>query len=192
MAIGVSRRAFILSLGLIASRSPVLLWGQQPTVEHKHATHGPHHGELLEIGKHEFHAELVLIEDKKQIDIYLLDRELKSNVAIGSPQLSVNVTYKGKPTQFPLKAIPQESDQRGLSSRFGTTSSELLDALHGAKSDARMNVRIGSKNYVVKIVHTHDHSGHSHAGHSHVGQSASDKVGNQNANRTPILIPKKR
>ena len=48
------------------------------TPKHVHPTHGPHGGELLEIGKEEFHAELIMNETKKQMVIYLLEKDAKS------------------------------------------------------------------------------------------------------------------
>ena len=131
--------------------------------KHVHPTHGPHGGELLEIGKEEFHAELVVNESKKQMVIYLLDKDAKSFIAIEAPFLAANFMLAGKPVQVQLKSIPQDFDQNGLSSCFGAVSPELIDALHAAKSDPKLAVRIRNKSYVTKIIHKHDHSGHNHA-----------------------------
>ncbi|HUP78432.1 MAG TPA: hypothetical protein VM260_07680 [Pirellula sp.] len=131
--------------------------------KHVHPTHGPHGGELLEIGKEEFHAELVVNESKKQMVIYLLEKDSKSSIAIEAPFLAINFMLAGKPVQVQLKSIPQDFDQNGLSSCFGAVSPELIDALHAAKSDPKLAVRIRNKAYVTKIIHKHDHSGHNHA-----------------------------
>ena len=133
------------------------------TNAHQHAAHGPHKGDLLEIGKHDYHAELCLDEQRKQIVVYLLDRELKNYVAIDAPALSINLKLAGKPAQIKLPAMPQKADRSGWASCFGATSPELMTALHDPKSDARLSLRIGDKSFVVKVVHNHDHTGHNHA-----------------------------
>ena len=131
--------------------------------KHMHSTRGPHGGELLEIGKEEYHAELVVDESKKQLIVYLLEKDAQSGIAIDAPDLAVNLVLKGKPVQIKLKALPQEVDPKGFASCFGVNSPELMDALHTPKSDPRLSVRIRNKSYVAKIIHKHDHTGHSHA-----------------------------
>jgi len=145
----------------------VPLFAQQPAAPvsgevHSHAEHGPHGGELLEIGKEEFHAELVIDETKKQLAIFLMDSKVKDFVALDVPFLAVNLKMAGKPVQMKLKPMPQEIDKPGFASRFGITSKELLDALHGGHADAKLALKIGSKAYAVKLVHDHDHAGHNH------------------------------
>lgn len=133
-----------------------------PAKAHDHAALGPHHGNLVEIGKEEYHAEIVLNEEKKQIFVYLLDKEVKGSVAIDAPFVAVNLLINGKPLQFKLKAAPQPVDPKGLSSCFGAVSPELMDALHHPKSDPKLALKIRNKSYSVKIAHDHDHAGHDH------------------------------
>ena len=128
---------------------------------HEHVSHGPHDGELLEVGKEEFHIELVIDEKKKLVVIYLLDKAAKSYVEIDAPFVPVNLLIAGKPMQIKLKSMPQEEDKKGLSSCFGAVSPELLDALHAPKSNPRIALKLQNKSYTVKI--THDHSNHAHA-----------------------------
>lgn len=128
-----------------------------PTKEHDHAEHGPHHGDLLEIGKEEYHAEVVVDEAKKQLVVYLLDKEVKAYVAIDAQFVAVNLLLNGKPVQIKLKAAPQPVDQKGFSSCFGAVSPELIDALHNPKSQPRLALKIRNKSYSVKIAHDHDH-----------------------------------
>ncbi len=153
--------AFVLS-------AQVSLNAQQGTVtktatQHQHAAHGPHHGELLEIGKEEYHAEIVVDETKKYLTLYLLDSHAKSYVAIDAPFVGVNLKLAGKPAQLKLKPVPQEFDKPGFASRFGLESSPLLDAFHGGHADAKLALKIGGKAYSVKLEHQHDHAGHTHA-----------------------------
>ncbi|MEQ1825593.1 MAG: hypothetical protein ABL921_06585 [Pirellula sp.] len=133
---------------------------------HDHAQHGPHHGELLEVGREEYHVEIVIDEIKKQFVVYLLDKEVKSYVAIDASFVAMNLLIKAKPMQIKLKAAPQQADQKGFSSCFGGIHPELIDALHDPKAEPKLALKIGNKSYSVKIVHRHDHSGHDHAGHN--------------------------
>ncbi|MFO0940294.1 MAG: hypothetical protein U0930_05950 [Pirellulales bacterium] len=146
---------------------------------HDHDAHGPHDGELLVVGKEEFHLELCVDEAKKQVIIYILDKSAKTAVAIDQPQLTINLKLNNKPTQIKLKAMPQQSDKSGTASCFGLVSADLLNGLHDEKSDARMVLKIGTKQYSVKVVHNHDHSGHDHAGHDHSNHNHATSSGGQ-------------
>lgn len=135
--------------------------------EHDHEAHGPHEGELLVVGKEEYHLELCVDEAKKQVLIYILDKSAKSAVAIDQQQLAINLKLNNRPLQFKLKAMPQQTDKSGTASCFGLVSADLLNGLHDEKSDARLVLKIGTKQYSVKVVHSHDHSGHDHSKHNH-------------------------
>ena|GEM_PF-1541977 len=131
--------------------------------KHAHPDHGPHDGELLELGNEEFHVELVVDEAKKQMVIYLLEKDAKTSVAIEAPFVTVNLRLSGKPKQIQLPSIPRTTDPKGQSSCFGAVSAELFSALHSTKADPKLAVRIRNKAYVAKLVHSHDHAGHKHA-----------------------------
>ena len=149
--------ALTVGLTLVASTATAQQRTTAPAHNHAHG-HGPHNGDILEIGQHDFHAELCLDEQKKQTTIYILDKALKNYVAIDAPALLVNVKIAGKPMQIKLPAIPQKSDAEGKSSCFAGISPDLMNALHDANSDARISLRVGDKNYVVKVVHHHNHN----------------------------------
>lgn len=131
--------------------------------EHDHSAPGPHAGKLFEVGKEEYHIELVVDETKKQLVVYLLDSRVKDYIALDLPFLALNLKMKGKPAQVKLLPMAQEIDKNGFVSRYGVTNSDLIDALHGGHADARLALKIGNKAYSVKIDHEHDHAGHSHA-----------------------------
>ena len=163
-------RSCIVSLVAVAFLLNASVFGQQtvpgaaaPVKEHDHAEHGPHHGDLVEIGKEEYHAEIVVDEAKKQMVVFLLDKEVKGYVGIDTPFVAVNLLINGKPVQIKLKAAPQAVDQKGFSSCFGAVSPELIDALHNPKSQPKLALKIRNKSYSVKIAHDHDHAGHEHA-----------------------------
>lgn len=160
-------RVFLLSLSsfLVVFLSAVHAQSPVPpaALQSAHPAHGPHSGELLEIGNEEFHAEVVVDETKKLFAIYVLDAQAKSYVALDAPFLAVNMKLANKPVQFKLKAVPQTTDKAGYSSCFQLTSPELMNGLHANGSDPKLTLKIGKKSYVVKIVHDHDHAGHNHA-----------------------------
>lgn len=123
---------------------------------HDHGAKGPNKGELLEIGRGEYHGELVIDEESKQVVVYLLDGSLKNYIAIDAAFVTVNFKNGTQPAQVKLLPVPQDADVKGSSSRFGLISPELFEALHDAKSDAKLSLRIGKKNYVSKLAHSHE------------------------------------
>lgn len=172
--------AYAFGFGLMVSGSMGLAFGQntaQPAKSipgksaddghegHDHAAHGPHDGELLEVGKEEYHVELCVKEEKNQVVVFLLDNKAKSYVSLNVPFIAINAKVKGKPVQFKLKAMPQETDKQGTASAFGLVGSELVSAIHDESSDARLAFKIADKPYSVKL--KHEHAGHDHEGHDH-------------------------
>lgn len=167
--------AFVIAFVLSLSSSRTII--AQPATAaatqhaHDHPEHGPNKGELLEIGHGEYHAELVLNEETKEVTIFLLDGKAKAYVAVNTPSLVVNFKRGGRPFQVKLAAAPQDIDEKGFSSRFAMKSAELMDSLHNAKSDPRFAIRIGNKSYIAKLTHSHDHN-HAHGdshNHNHAG-----------------------
>lgn len=144
----------------------------------KHAEHGPHDGDLLEVGNEEYHIEVVVNEEEKTIALYVLDQNVEKPVAIEAEHILVNFKRQGKPQQIKIAAKPQETDAKGITSCFAGQSNELFDALHDAHSDTKLSLKIGKKAYNVKLTHDHDHA---HA-HSHAAKST--KTQTTNANRT--------
>lgn len=160
-------RVILMSVSLVLMAIPSAVQAQSPVPpaapKSAHPVHGPHEGELLEIGNEEFHAEVVVDETKKLFAIYVLDAQAKSYVALDAPFLAINMKLANKPVQFKLKAAPQTTDKAGSSSCFQLTSPELIHGLHANGSDPKLSLKIGKKSYVVKVAHDHDHSGHKHA-----------------------------
>jgi hypothetical protein len=130
--------------------------GQQGA--HAHPTEGPHGGTLIELGKEDYHAELVHDEAADTVTVYLLDGAAKEPVAIDAKQLSLNLIVGGKPQQFPLDAQPQSNDPAGKYSAFGSTSAVIGKALHAKGTTGRLNVTVAGKVFVGKLgAHTHPH-----------------------------------
>jgi hypothetical protein len=126
---------------------------------HSHPTEGPHHGTLIELGKEEYHAELV--HDDKTVTIYILDGAAKAAVPIDSQELVINLVHDGKPEQFKLPASPDADDPSGKSSRFALQDAHLLEEIEHAHATAKLNVLIGGKSYRGDI--KCNHAGHDHA-----------------------------
>ena len=130
------------------------------TVEiHNHPSEGPHHGTLVELGKEEFHAELV--HDDKSVSIYILDGKAKTAVPIDASEVVINLLHDGKPEQFKLAAVPETSDPSGKSSRFVAEDPELASHMDDHAAAPKLSVTINGKSYRGVITHDHEH-GHAH------------------------------
>ncbi|MGV3485496.1 MAG: hypothetical protein ACO1RT_13855 [Planctomycetaceae bacterium] len=149
------------------SDAPLVMDSATPaTVDvHEHASEGPHHGTLIELGNEEYHAELV--HDDQSVTIYILDGTATKSVPIDATDVAINLVHDGKPSQFKLEASPDASDPAGKCSRFALQNAELVEALKHDDAAARLSVLIGGKAYRGDI--HHDHAGHDHAEHDHAG-----------------------
>ena len=130
--------------------------------EHEHATEGPHHGSLIELGNEDYHAELVHDEQAGSITVYILDSSAKVAVPIDTKELTVNLSHDGQAEQFSLAASPVVSDPPGQSSRFTSSDVELAEELDHEGTQAQLIVPINGRQFRGKISHDHDHEGHEH------------------------------
>ncbi len=128
--------------------------------EHAHPTEGPHHGDLVELGNEEFHAEVVHAEGG-MVSVYILDSGAKAAVPIDATELTINITHDGHAEQFKLPADRDASDPDSKSSRFSLKDEELASDLDSHDATARLVVTINGKSYSGKIAHIHD-AEHSH------------------------------
>lgn len=129
-----------------------------PAHAHAHPTEGPHHGSLIELGREDYHAELVHDDTTDTVTIYILDAAAAKAVPIAAKQLMLNVRAAGKVQQFPLAAQPQTTDPDGSSSAFAATDKQLCTLLDTKGSSGRLNVEIAGKRYVGQVGgHTHPH-----------------------------------
>lgn len=131
---------------------------------HGHAEEGPHKGSLIELGKEEYHAELVHDDAAHKVTIYLLDGAAQKPVGSADKELVVNLVVAGKPQQFKLPAAPQEGDAAGQASRFEVVDEAFCEALDAEKTTGRLNVTIAGKTFSGDVAHGgHDHDhGHKH------------------------------
>ena len=129
--------------------------------EHAHATEGPHHGPLIELGNEEYHAEVVHDDATGAVTIYLLDSHAEKSVTTTATEVTINLKHGDTPEQFKLAAQPEEGNPAGQSSRFTLTDKELVEHLHEAAAGAKLNVTIGDTPYSGAIP-AEDHAGHDH------------------------------
>lgn len=129
--------------------------------EHAHATEGPHHGPLIELGNEEYHAEVVHDDATGAVTIYLLDSHAKKAVTTSATEAVINLKHGDTPEQFKLAALPEEGNPTGQTSRFTLTDKELVEHLHEAAAGAKLNITIGDTPYS-GAVPAEDHAGHDH------------------------------
>ena len=138
-----------------------------PHAEHAHPSEGPHHGDLVELGNEEYHAEIVHGE-AGSVTVYILDSGAKVAVPIDAQEVSINVTHNRNASQFRLPADRDASDPEGKSSRFSGQDEELAGYLDSADALAKLAVTIDGKSYSGKIEHAHEGEGdHKHDEHKH-------------------------
>lgn len=134
--------------------------------EHAHPSEGPHHGDLVELGNEEYHAEVVHGEGGS-VSVYILDSAAKSVVPIDATELTINITHDGNAEQFKLPADRDTSDPEGKSSRFTLKDEELSSDLDSHDAAARLVVSIEGKSFSGKIVHSHEGEHAHNDGHKH-------------------------
>lgn len=134
--------------------------------EHAHPSEGPHHGDLVELGNEEYHAEVVHGEGGS-VSVYILDSGASSAVPIDAAELTINITHDGNAEQFKLPADRDASDPEGKSSRFTLKDEELSSDLDSHDAAARLVVTIEGKSFSGKIVHSHEGEHVHDDGHKH-------------------------
>ena len=115
----------------------------------------PHGGTLVELGDHQYHAEIAWDEKAKTITLYVLDGEAEKAVPISAIELVLYVDTDDEGTPYKLVAKPQPGDgDDGKSSRFVTTDKDAFEKYHDDDS-ARggIELSIGEKTYEVGVTH---------------------------------------
>jgi hypothetical protein len=135
--------------------------GDMPPVldNHAHPEHGPHGGDLIELGQEAFHAELV--HGESGIAIFVLDDSALQSVPIASTSLTASLKHAGEVKAFDFSADPDTNDPSGKSSRFVSADSQL-DQWIDAGAEGAIVIEIDGKNYTGKIAHSDEHAGHQH------------------------------
>jgi hypothetical protein len=135
--------------------------------DHAHPSEGPHHGDLIELGNEEYHAELVHDDDAGTITIYVLNAAATEAVPIDATEIVINAKHDGTPKQFKLAASPDAGDPSGKSSRFVSSDEELVEHVGEEDAEPRLVLSINGKSYRGTIAHDHDHGDHDHDHDAH-------------------------
>jgi hypothetical protein len=172
---GVATLSVVIAISLSgcnnqpAQVAPAQQTGTSLEEEHDHGAHGPHDGDIVELGGGEYHAEVVHNHDAQVVTVYLFDEFLKKAAPVATESITINLTVDGKPSQFKLPAAPESGDPTGTSARFELKDAALCEALDAQGVDARLSVMIQSQAFTGTIEHAgHDHEHeHDHEGHKH-------------------------
>jgi hypothetical protein len=149
-----------LSLAVAAPPKAAKPAAEKPADKHAHEDHGPHDGELIELGEDEYHGEIVIDEEKDLVTIYVLDDKAKAAVLTDvKDMVAINLKHAGKGVQHKLKPEPQKGEPAGKSSRYSLKNHDLVHALDHADSKPMLKVTIKGKSYTGKI---EPHSDHKH------------------------------
>tara|TARA_R110002049_G_scaffold72490_1_gene186992 strand:- start:99730 stop:100242 length:513 start_codon:yes stop_codon:yes gene_type:complete len=135
----------------------VVMDGPPPESIDMHPEHGPHGGELIELGQETYHGELIHTAEK--VTIYVLDGSATEMVPIAAPTLTVSLKHDGAVQSFDVSADSDTDDPDGKSSRFVSTDATLCEWMqHDA--EGAVIIEIEGKMYNGEITH-HDHD-HDH------------------------------
>ena len=160
---GIGYRLCVAGMCVVALGAPAeTSWGAAaPGHAHAHPTEGPHHGPLIELGKEEYHAELVHDHAAESVTVHILDAAATAAVSTAAKQATLNLVVAGKPRQFRLDAVAQPGDPVGTASAFVGKGAELCRAIDARGLKGRLNVEIAGKTYSGGIgprshAHVHD------------------------------------
>ncbi|MCA9112573.1 MAG: hypothetical protein KDA52_21650 [Planctomycetaceae bacterium] len=126
--------------------------------EHAHPSHGPHDGDLVELGDEEYHAEVVHDDAAGSVTVYILNGEATEQVPIAATEVTINAKHDGSPEQFQLLASPDVNDPEGKCSRFISNDPDLAARLDDPEADPRLVLSIDGKSYRGEVAHDHDHA----------------------------------
>lgn len=149
----VSLAVLLTLVGLCRGQDAADEPSEPKTAPHAHPTEGPHGGHLIELGKEEYHAELIHDDATGKVTVFLLDGSVNLPVAIEQPQITINIRHDGEGKQFKLLAVPAAKDAAGSSSRFRIESPELTSCLGLETLQGMLVVKIAGKQYVGKLEH---------------------------------------
>jgi hypothetical protein len=128
--------------------------------DHAHAAQGPHKGHIIELGEEEYHAEWTHDDESGLVAIYILDKEMKKEVAIESKQVEIKTKIGDAEKMYQLDAeYPAEGDMN-KTAKFVLEDKSLITALLAAGKEgatATLNVEIEGKKFSAAIDHDAEH-----------------------------------
>jgi hypothetical protein len=156
---GFSALCLTLSAALVGAagcnKVPVKPAGSAASV-HNHPTKGPHGGSLIELGKEEYHVEMLHDDAAGTVTFHVLDSSATKMVPIDATEIVVNLKHGGKAEQFKVAAKADPTDPAGKSSRFISTDKELAEDLEAEGADPELVLMIGATQFRGKIEHKHE------------------------------------
>ncbi|MGD9853657.1 MAG: hypothetical protein AB7U20_01780 [Planctomycetaceae bacterium] len=128
--------------------------------DHDHHAHAaPHGGHLIELGEHQYNAEIVLEAEAGRLVVYVLDAHAENAFPVPLEQIEFSVEG-GAP--ITLTAEPQDGEPEGQSSRFVAAGAAVtfgdIEELHGS-----LKIEINGSSYTGALTHDHDEHDHDHA-----------------------------
>lgn len=90
--------------------------------EHTHGA-GPHEGTLADWGGGVYHVEFTVDHEQQQATVYVLGDDGATPAPIAAEEIQLSITDPAM--QVTLKAVPQDGDPEGASSRFVGTHESL-------------------------------------------------------------------
>ena len=125
----------------------------KPAEAHAHV-HGPHEGEILELGEEEGHLEMIHDGTGGNLTVYVFGKDLKTPVAIEAPTILVQTKDGAKDVTKEFKLVPLGDAPGGKSDAWkGSNPALATEPLNG-----RIRVNIGGKDFQSPLeMPGHDH-----------------------------------
>ncbi|OYP31080.1 hypothetical protein CGZ80_22015 [Rhodopirellula sp. MGV] len=137
---------------------------EMPPEMEMHPEHGPHGGELIELGKEAYHIEFV--HSDAGVTMYTLDGTATEPVSIPAETLTVSLKLEGKVKSFDLAAVASPAEESGKASAFASADPDLSDWMDRG-AEGVIVVNIDGKSFTGNLSHDHGHEGHDHDEHDH-------------------------
>ena len=123
-----------------------------PPVEAHAHEHGPHDGEVVELGDN--HGEVVLEKDRK-VTLYILDGKLEKAVPLADATAFLVLKLGGESPKIDLKAMPLDGEADGKTSRFQSEAPLPESIKDGHDIAGRVTVTAGGKPTSGDVGHAH-------------------------------------
>ena len=123
--------------------------------EEEHAE-GPHHGHIVELGDDEtYHLEWLDDDDTKTVTFYLLDGDVKEEIAVPAAAILVTLTVEEVSREYKIEAV-REGEAK-TTAKFSTDSKEFFTMITGNGVKAQVAIDIDGTTYEGKIEGGHHH-----------------------------------
>ncbi|MCA8989132.1 MAG: hypothetical protein KDA78_15910 [Planctomycetaceae bacterium] len=144
--------------------------------DHDHAHAAPHGGILVELGEHQYNAEVVFGDADPKLKVYILGAHAETPVAAQAD--SIMLVVEG--AEIPLVAKPAEGEAEGTASEFHVEGA-LPEGLTAESIHGDLKITIEGKEFSAHVMagghdhdhdHDHEHGDHDHDDHDHAEKPA--------------------